>query len=197
MISLIFIAGTAIFAISSLFFFFGKKGGGMNTAFLVSFVTLASYILMWDGAFASQSASGEPIYWTRWIFYAISCSLLMIEIARVKGMTASGKVAELIFLNVLVMGGGALAALTVGLSKWIFFILASVAYLLQIAPLMKEKATKSKWVNLYILFGWSVFPVVFFLAPTGIEVFGSTIAMGLYLLLDIYTKILFNLQLKD
>ncbi len=197
MININFIAGIVIFALSSLFFFFRKKSSGMNTAFLVSFVTLASYILMWDGTFAFQSASGEPIYWTRWLFYAISCSLLMLEIARVKGITVSGKVAELIFLNVLVMGGGALAAVTDGLSKWLFFILASVAYLIQIVPLLKLKSPNSKWVNAYILFGWSVFPVVFFLAPTGIEVFGAGIALGLYLLLDIYTKILFNLQLKD
>ena len=197
MINLIFIAGIVIFALSSLFFFFSKKGGSMNTAFLVSFVTLASYVLMWDGTFASQSASGEPIYWTRWLFYAISCSLLMLEIARVKGITASEKVTELIFLNVLVMGGGALAAVTEGVSKWLFFLLASIAYIIQIVPLLKIKSSSTKWVNAYIFFGWSVFPVVFFLAPTGIEVFGAGIALGLYLLLDISTKILFNLQLKD
>mgnify|MGYP001087354470 CR=1 FL=1 len=121
----------------------------------------------------------------------------MLEIARVKGITSTEKVAELIFLNVLVMVGGFLAAITVGIAKWLFFLLASIAYLIQIAPLLKAKSEGSKWVNPYVLFGWSVFPVVFILAPTGIEVFGAGIAMGLYLLLDIYTKIAFNLQLKD
>lgn len=197
MIDLIFIAGMAIFALSSLYFYFSKKNSGINTAFLVSFVTLASYVLMWDGTFVSQSAGGEPIFWTRWVFYAISCSLLMLEIARVKGITSSGKVAELIFLNVLVMGGGFLAAITSGVGKWLFFLLASIAYLIQIAPLLKTKEASSKWINAYILFGWSVFPVVFFLAPTGIEVFGAPLALGFYLVLDIYTKIAFNLQMKD
>lgn len=197
MLNFIFIAGMVVFALSSLYFYFSKKDSGINTAFLVSFVTLASYVLMWDGSFVSQSAGGEPIFWTRWLFYAISCSLLMLEIARVKGITSSGKVAELIFLNALVMGGGFLAAITSGIAKWLFFILASIAYLIQIAPLVKAKSDGSKWVNPYILFGWSVFPVVFILAPTGIEVFGAAVAMGFYLVLDIYTKIAFNLQLKD
>jgi len=40
----------------------------MNTAFLVIFVTLAFYVLMWDGTFVSQSAGVEQIYWTRWLF---------------------------------------------------------------------------------------------------------------------------------
>ena len=39
--------------------------------------------------------------------------------------------------------------------------------------------------------------VVFFLAPTGIGLFGTAAALGLYLLLDIYTKIVLNIQLKE
>jgi bacteriorhodopsin len=55
--------------------------------------------------------------------------------------------------------------------------------------LLKINDAKSNWINAYIYFGWSVFPIVFFLAPTGIEIIGAAIAMGLYLVLDIYTKI--------
>lgn len=197
MINTIFIAGFTIFALSSLYFFIvNRKSGGMNTAFLVSFVTLASYALMWDGAFTIESAAGQPIFWTRWLFYAISCSLLMLEIAKVKGITSTGKIAELIFLNVIVMGTGTLAAVTSGLTKWVFFALSSIAYVIQIAMVLKSKAEKSSWVNTYIFLGWTGFPIVFFLAPTGLGLIGAALAMGLYLLLDIYTKIIFNLQLK-
>lgn len=197
MIATIFIAGIVVFAISSIYFFTTKKNNGINSAFLVSFVTLASYVLMWDSSHVTQSASGEPIYWTRWLLYALSCSLLMLEISKVKGITSTSKVGELIFLNVFVMGTGFLAAITFGFGKWMFFGLSSIAYLIQIGVLLKIKEPSSKWINAYIYFGWSVFPIVFFLAPTGIEVFGAAIAMGLYLILDIYTKIVFNLQLKD
>lgn len=196
MVNTIFIAGMVIFTVASLYFLFVKKGDGMNTAFLVSFVTLGSYVLMWEGSYVAESLGGQPIFWTRWLFYALSCSLLMLEISLVKGITSKGKVAELIFLNVLVMGAGFLAAITLGTVKWLFFILSSIAYIILIADLLKIKEGKSNWINAYILFGWSIFPVVFFLAPTGIEVIGAALAMGFYLVLDIYTKIIFNLQLQ-
>jgi len=57
----------AIFSLSSIYFYVSKKQSGkLNSAFLVSFVTLASYALMWQGNLVGSSASGEPIYWTRW-----------------------------------------------------------------------------------------------------------------------------------
>lgn len=198
MINIIFITGLAIFAIASIYFYFArKKSSGINMAFLVSFVTLASYVLMRDGTFTVQSPGGQPIFWTRWLFYAISCSLLMLEIARAKGITSRDKITELIFLNVFVMGTGTLAAVSSGLTKWLFFILSSIAYIIQIAPLLKIKDEGSNWINLYIYLGWTGFPIVFLLAPTGIGLFGSALAMGLYLLLDIFTKIIFNIQLKE
>lgn len=198
MTNIIFIAGMVFFAISSTYFFFTrKKPKGINTAFLVSFTTLASYALMWGGGFTIQSAGGQPIFWTRWLFYAISCSLLMLEIAKAKGIISPGEVTELVFLNVFVMGTGTLAAVSTGLTRWIFFLLSSIAYLIQIIPVLKAGKEGSNWINTTIYLGWTGFPVVFFLAPTGISLLTSAVAMGLYLLLDIYTKIVFNLQLKD
>ena len=198
MINTILIGGMIVFAISSIYFFFAKKKSErMNSAFLVSFVTLASYVLMWQGSFVAESAGGQPIYWTRWLFYAISCSLLMLEISRVKGFKSTGRITELVFLNVFVMGTGALAAVSSGLVKWLFFVLSSIAYIIQIGMVLKIKAKESNWINTYIYLGWTGFPIVFFLAPTGIGLFGTAVALGLYLLLDFYTKIVFNLQLKE
>jgi len=196
MINTIFLIGMGIFTISSAYFYFAKKQNGrMNSAFLVSFVTLTSYTLMWQGDLVGESAGGEPIFWTRWIFYAISCSLLMLEIARVKGIKEKGSIAELVFLNVIVMGTGVLASVSTGIGKWIFFIISSVAYLIQIGMVLKSK--EAKWINTYIYLGWTGFPIVFLLAPTGLALFSSAIAMGLYLVLDVFTKIIFNIQLKE
>jgi hypothetical protein len=50
MLSYVFLAGILIFAISSAYFVLsGKNRAGLNSAFLVSFVTLISYVLMWQG----------------------------------------------------------------------------------------------------------------------------------------------------
>lgn len=196
MITYVFLAGLLIFALSSVYFYStGKSGDGFNTAFLVSFITLISYVLMWQGDLTVVSRSGQAIYWTRWLFYGASCTLLMVEIARVKGIEGSGLV-QLLYLTAIVMFAGFLAARDVTAVRWVHFVISSVAYILLVARLLSDRASKSRWVNSYIFFGWTVFPIVFLLAPTGLGLIGAAVANLLYLVLDLYTKIVFNIQLS-
>jgi hypothetical protein len=72
--------GVIVFAISSLVFYFGVKKS-FNSAFLVSIITLVSYVIMAQGGFVVND-----IYWTRWVFYGLSCPLLAYEISRLIGL---------------------------------------------------------------------------------------------------------------
>lgn len=196
MINIILQAGTLLFTASSLLFLFSKKQqGAFNTAFLVSFVTLISYFLMWQGGLEIESAGGQPIFWTRWLFYGGSCALLMYEIARARKVK-SERLVEMIYLTVIVMFAGFLAARTLAVTKWVYFILSSIAYVLLVIRVVEARSKETAWIDNYIYFGWTVFPIVFLLGPTGIGVIGSAVAAGAYLLLDLYTKIIFNVQLK-
>ena len=48
MLTAVLLAGLLIFAGSSAYFYFaGKNKNALNSAFLVSFITLISYVLMW------------------------------------------------------------------------------------------------------------------------------------------------------
>jgi len=189
-------SGALLFTASSILFLFSKKQQGpFNTAFIVSFVTLISYILMWLGGLEIASAAGQPIFWTRWLFYAASCSLLMYEIASTRKIKGPA-LAEWIYLTVIVMFAGFLGARTLSSVKWVYFILSSIAYVLLLTKVFKARTESTAWIDNYIYFGWSVFPLVFLLGPTGFGVIGSALAAGLYLLLDLYTKIIFNVQLK-
>lgn len=189
-------SGALLFTAASILFLFSKKQqGSFNTAFIVSFVTLISYILMWLGGLEIASAAGQPIFWTRWLFYAASCSLLMYEIASARKIKGPA-LAEWIYLTVIVMFAGFLGARTLSSVKWIYFILSSIAYVLLLTKVFKARTESTAWIENYIYFGWSVFPLVFLLGPTGFGVIGSALAAGLYLLLDLYTKIIFNVQLK-
>jgi len=195
MLNLVFVAGLVLFAISSAYFYsVGKNKAGFNSAFLVSFVTLISYVLMWQGNLTVVTQAGQPIYWTRWLFYALSCTLLMVEIAQLKQIQGGGLV-QLLYLTAIVMVTGFLAARDLTAIRWVHFVLSSVAYVLLVIKVLSVKTAKSGWVNSYIFFGWTVFPVVFLLAPTGLGLLGAGVANLLYLLLDIYTKIVFNIQL--
>jgi sensory rhodopsin len=195
MITYIFLAGLLIFAVSSLYFYFtGRREDGLNTAFLVSFVTLISYVLMWQGNLTVQTPSGEPIFWTRWLFYAISCTLLMVEIARLKEIEG-GRLVQMVYLTAIVMITGVLAARDLTDARWIHFVLSSVAYVLLVSHILSTETSGAEWVHSYIFLGWSVFPIVFLFAPTGLGLIGAGVANLLYLVLDLYTKIVFNVQL--
>jgi len=196
MLNLVFVAGLVIFAASSLYFYAtAKNKNGFNTAFLVSFITLISYVLMWQGNFTVTTQAGEPIYWTRWLFYGLSCTLLMYEIAQLKGMQGQ-RLAQLLYLTAIVMFTGFLAARDLSVVRWVHFAISSVAYVLLVSNILSVSTAASGWVNSYIFFGWTVFPIVFALAPTGLGLIGAALANLAYLLLDVYTKILFNVQLE-
>ncbi len=190
-------SGVLLFTASSILFLFSKKQqGSFNTAFIVSFVTLISYFLMWQGGLEIANKSGQPIFWTRWLFYVASCSLLIYEIASVRQVKGAALV-EWIYLIVIVMFAGFLGARTVTSIKWIYFSLSSIAYIVLLAKVFKARTDSTDWIENYIYFGWSVFPLVFLLGPTGFGIIGSALAAGIYLLLDLYTKIIFNVQLKQ
>ena len=194
-IELVFLAGIIIFIASSIYFYIaGKNKNILNSAFLVSFITLISYVLMWQGDLTVIASSGESIFWTRWLFYGASCTLLMYEIAQLKNIKGQ-KLVELLYLTAIVMFTGFLAAVEVSQIRWVFFGISSVAYILLISKVISLSIKESQWVNNYIIFGWSAFPIVFLLAPTGFGLIGTSLGEILYLSLDIYTKIVFNIQL--
>lgn len=196
MLNVVFLVGMVLFAASSLYFYVvGRKERGLNTAFLVSFFTLISYVLMWQGDLTVASRGGQPIFWSRWLFYGLSCTLLMVEIARLRGLEG-GDLVQVLYLTAIVMFTGFLAARDVTAVRWIHFVISSVAYVLLLERVMPAAKEGSRWVDKYILFGWTIFPLVFLLAPTGFGVIGSAVANLLYLLLDAYTKIAFNVELS-
>jgi bacteriorhodopsin len=195
MLSLVFLVGLIIFVISSAYFFLiGMDKDGLNSAFLVSFVTLISYVLMWQGDLTVITDAGKPIFWTRWLFYGLSCTLLMVEIARIRGIKDAAMV-QLLYLTAIVMFTGFLAARDLTVIRWVHFLLSSVAYIMLVTKVLMVKDPGSKWVSSYIFFGWTVFPIVFFFAPTGLSLIGAAVANLLYLLLDIFTKIIFYIHL--
>jgi len=195
MLNIVFVAGLLIFAVSSAYFYFaGKNKNGLNSAFLVSFITLISYVLMWQGDLIVVTQAGQPIYWTRWLFYGLSCTLLMVEIAQLKQIQG-GKLVQLLYLTAIVMVTGALAARDLSVIRWVHIAISSAAYVLLVSQILSVKTAGSQWVSRYIFFGWTVFPIVFVLAPTGLGLIGAAVANLLYLVLDIYTKIVFNIQL--
>ena len=192
-IEIVFAVGVVLFAATATYFLWAYKKA-FNSAFLVSFITIISYTLMLEGSLVSAGAGGGEVYVTRWLFYGLSCNLLMFEIARFLKKSQSETI-FLMFLTVLVMGVGGAAAYYEGWYKIGFFVLSSFAYILLVYPLVTSASPHRNAVAKYLLLGWTGFPVAFLLAPDGFGIITAATAAILYLLLDIFTKIIFYFDL--
>jgi len=193
-IKLVFAVSVALFSVTAAYFLWAYKKP-FNSAFLVSFITVISYTLMLEGSLVSVGAGGGEVYATRWLFYGLSCSLLMYEIARFLKKSQS-ETAFLMFLTVLVMGIGAAAAYFEGWYKIGFFVLSSLAYILLVYPLLTSVSPHRNAIAKYLLLGWTGFPLAFLLAPDGFGIITAATAAILYLILDIFTKLIFYFDLR-
>jgi len=192
-IETVFIVGIILFSVAAAYFLLAYKKP-FNSAFLVSFVTIISYTFMLEGSLVSLGAGGEAVYATRWLFYGLSCTLLMYEIARFLQKSLSETI-FLLYLTIIVMGTGAAAAYYDGWYMIGFFVISSVAYVRLVYPLLTAVSPHRAAVAKYILLGWTGFPVAFLLAPDGYGLISAAVAAGIYLILDLFTKIVFYLDL--
>lgn len=188
----IFYIGIGLFTLTSIMFFFLKKKNSKVASInmMVNFVTIASYILMVSGLFVVTTTTGEAIYWTRWAFYAVSCSLLMVEISMVLRIDNSNRLEILIF-NAMVMITGLFASISDGLIKWLFFILSSVAYLYVLYQISRNRS-EGNFIVTFVAIFWTGFPLVWILSPAGLILLDAFWTALLYLVLDFITKIYFG-----
>jgi bacteriorhodopsin len=192
-IETVFLVGIALFAAAATYFLFAYRKE-FNSAFLVSFITIISYTLMLEGSLASVGAEGGAVYATRWLFYGLSCTLLMYEIAKFLKKSLSESI-FLLYLTAIVMFTGAAAAYFDGWYMIAFFVLSSVVYMMLVYSLLTAVSPHRAAVAKYILVGWTGFPVTFLLAPDGFGLISAVAAAILYLLLDVFTKVIFYLDL--
>lgn len=190
----ILLLGVGIFSLSSLYFLVTEKKS-FNTAFFVSFITIISYTLMLEGSLTTVAWSTEPIYYSRWFFYGISCTLLAYVIAQALGKSLA-ETAQLLYLTAIVMATGGLAAIFTGPWMLTFFALGTIAYLLMVYPILTSPQPAKRVIAPYILLGWSVFPIIFIIAPEGYGLISNVVAGSVYLALDVLTKIIFYVHLR-
>ncbi|MBD3214417.1 MAG: hypothetical protein GF311_17530 [Candidatus Lokiarchaeota archaeon] len=189
---IIFYIGIIIFSLTTLSFLILKKRNVKVASLnmIVNFVTIASYILMASGLLVFPASNSELIYWTRWGFYAVSCSFLMVEISMIKGLEKE-TLLEILLFNSMVMITGLFASITADLTKWLFFSLSSFAYSYVLA-LISKKPSKEKFILLFVAIFWTGFPVFWLLSPAGLMILDAFWTAIFYLVLDLITKVFFG-----
>ena len=186
-------AGAVLFAVASIYFLIPiKEKPEFSTEFFISFITTTSYALMSTGIATTTAPNGQTIYWSRWLFYMIACSLLMYDTAKALKIP-DNEYPWMLLLTWLTMFNGFLSSYITTSSRWIFYILSSLAFLgLLYKVVQGEDNPRFKSLKTFVLVGWTLFPVVFILAPTGLSLINTVSAETGYLLLDFATKIVFG-----
>lgn len=189
---IIFFIGLIVFSLTTLMFFSLKRKNPKIASInmIVNFVTIASYLLMMSGLGASLATNGQSIYWTRWAFYAVSCSFLMVEISMILGINKNTMI-EIIVFNSMVMITGLFASVTSDLVKWLFFALSSIAYLYVLYHISTHRSDK-KFIVAFVGIFWSGFPLVWLMSPAGFMVLDAFWTALFYLVLDLVTKVYFG-----
>lgn len=189
---IIFFVGLIIFSLTTLSFLVLKKKNPEMASLnmIVNFVTIASYILMVSGLGAIPAGNGELIYWTRWAFYAVSCSFLMVEISKILEI-GSRTMLEILVFNSMVMITGLFASITTDLIKWVFFFLSSIAYLYVLFQIITHRSDE-KLIVIFVALFWTGFPLVWVLSPAGFLILNAFWTAIFYLALDLITKVFFG-----
>jgi sensory rhodopsin len=94
---------------------------------------------------------------------------------------------------------GYLASIILTADRWLFFGLSTAAYigmLYRISSKSNEDTLNISSIIWFVLVTWSLFPLVWVLAPTGFGIITVEIEAILYLTLDIITKILFGIYIS-
>ena len=189
---LIFYVGIGIFTITTIMFLVLKKKNPKVASLnmIVNFITIASYILMVSELGVLSAMSGDSIYWTRWAFYAMSCSFLMFEVSMILEID-SRTTLEIIVFNIMVMITGLFASITEGPVKWLFFALSSIAYVNVLYNISKNRS-EQKFLVFFVIIFWSGFPIVWLISPAGLMILNSFWTALFYLVLDLITKVYFG-----
>lgn len=193
-VNTVFFIGALVFAAATVYFWLANDGKEFNSPLLVTAVTTLSYIVMLEGGLITQLSNGATIHWSRWVGYAISCPLLFYVVA--SGITSFKKRITLSSLMSLVMLAGAFAAVWTGWVFWAGFVLSTFFFVVTLLELYQHSdKTHLKPMHKYIWFGWVVFPFVFLLGPSGLYIGSLGVAAVVYLLLDVFTKVVFYVEL--
>lgn len=189
-VNTIFFIGAFLFAGASAYFWLVNDSKEFNSPLLVTGITTLSYLVMLEGGLATQLADGAVIHWTRWVGYALSCPLLFYAVS--SGISSTKRRITLSSLMSLVMLTGAFTAVWTGWLFWVGFVFSSFLLAASLITLYERSDSRDlRPMHKYIWFGWVVFPVVFLFGPSGLYVGSVGVAAFLYLLLDVFTKIVF------
>lgn len=195
-------------ALGSAFFGFGVYGARDEQwkklyllNFFICLIAAALYLAMALGQ-GKSTIDGRSTFWVRYITWSLSTPLLILDLAFL-GRSSLPLTASLLGADVFMIATGLVAALSPDPINYIWYIVSTVAYLaigyLLLVPYRQEAEQKrprtqknfNKLVAIHLIL-WTAYPVVWILAPSGIDAISSDFETMFYTLLDIASKVGFG-----
>lgn len=148
------------------------------------------------------TVDGVPIELARYAQWLLATPLIVVYLGLLAGLSRR-YIATLVVLDVAVMASGLGAALSDGLTSWLFFAVGSVVYLPLIygltIGLTDSVATRPSPVvglfrklrNLTIII-WTFYPILWVLAPTGVGLISREVEILLITYADVIAKVVFG-----
>lgn len=195
-------------ALGAAFFGFGAhsaKTEGWKKLYTLSFficlIASALYLAMALGQ-GQTVVNDRPTVWVRYVTWSLSTPLLLLIFAFL-GHTSLTLTSSLLGANAFMIATGLAAALSPNPINYIWYVVSCAAYLavvyLLLVPFRREAEYNrprtqkpfGRLVTIHLIL-WTAYPVVWILAPTGIDAISQDSETMFYTLLDIASKVGFG-----
>ncbi|EMA63572.1 bacteriorhodopsin [Halorubrum kocurii] len=164
----------------------------------VTGVAALAYLAMALG-FGTVATPGGDLPVARYLDWLITTPLLLLYLGLL-ARPSRRVLAGLIAVDVVIIAGGIAAVVTAGTLSWGLFAVASAAYAVLVYGLLVSlpRSASAETDRVRAVFGtlrnitvvlWTLYPVVWLLAPTGLGLLTPATEMLLFVYLDIVSKV--------
>ncbi|EMA70875.1 bacteriorhodopsin [Halorubrum distributum] len=164
----------------------------------VTGIAAVAYLLMALG-FGSVSLSAGELDVARYVDWLLTTPLLLLYLGLL-ARPSRRVLAGLIGVDVVIIAGGIAAAATTGTVSWVAFGVAGAAYVALVYGLLVSlpRSASAEGDRVRAVFGtlrnitvvlWTLYPVVWLLAPTGFGLLTPATEMLVFVYLDVVSKV--------
>ncbi|KAI9022680.1 hypothetical protein DFJ74DRAFT_670426 [Hyaloraphidium curvatum] len=202
----------AVFAImsgSTGFFYFlavPKPSTERNFHYITGAITMIAAIAYYSmaGDFGVVKVDGRPFYYARYIDWALTTPLLLLDLLVLAGADTT-RIVFIIFLDVVMVVTGLFGGLVTDSLKWGYFAMGCIAFvglLIELLGPVRAAAARASaetgalfdQLAYWTLGLWTAYPIVWGLAE-GSNFLSLEDEVGLYAVLDVSAKALFGFWL--
>lgn len=200
--------GVSGMAVGAAFFGFGAHNARnerwkilFTLNFFICLIAAGLYLAMALGQ-GTNVIQGRPTFWVRYVTWFLSTPLLLLDLTYL-GRTSISITGSLLGANAFMIATGFVATLSPDPINYIWYIVSCAAFVATLYLLLRpyrieaerrhprSKRAFQKLIAVHVVL-WTLYPVVWILASTGLDVLNQPSETAGYTLLDLASKVGFG-----